>query len=735
MRMQRMTLSRRRTLAAFIWIASGIAAVALPLGAAAFAARQELHETTSVVAVEVPIQVTKDGQPVRGLSADDFELYDGRKRQAITGFEVVDLEVPAAAQAAPVVPTPAAPPALPSSSRRRFLLLFDLAYSEPVSIARARSAASDLVHKQLLPGDLVAVATYSATEGPKLFLGFTSDRRQVDYAIATLGRPRLVDRHPDPLGLIASSTAETGGRSTDTTPMAQEVQESLQDLANAEAGAARDTQANDLDSMSRALEDFAKLLGSVPGRKYVVYLSEGFDSSLLVGTDDPQAQRSLHEAVAHGQIVGLDNSIRFGRTKELNVVDGMLDAFRRSDCVIESFDIAGLRAPTDVSAGANPGARNPRTDSLFHLAKATGGELFQNTNDIAKTMSELARKTSLTYVLAFQPENLAADGRYHEIRVKLKDGRRGEVSYRPGYYAPRPWSARSAAERQLAAASLVLGSAGGRIPVAVLAAPFPVAGQKPYVPVVVQVGGPALLAGAKGAAVKADVYAYAMDEQGSVHDHFAQSLGLEVAKVRRTLEGGGLTLYGHFDLDPGRYLVRVLVRNAETGESTVAAAPLEVPAFERGEAALLPPLFPEPAGRSLALREGGGRDKLRDVPFPFRVGDRTFLPAARPAVRAGEPAAVLLLASGLGGGEPEVRGRVFAADGTARQAGELSLASRDAQAGGIAPGLSGVRAVFDPGSLPVGDYTLVVTLTDRATKRQLASSLPFAVVAAPAAAR
>lgn len=733
MRMQSTRLSRRR----LFTVLTGIAAVALPLGAAAFAARQELQETTSVVAVEVPVQVTKDGQPVRGLSADDFELYDGRKRQAITGFEVVDLAASAAAPA-PAVPTPAAPAALPPSSRRRFLLLFDLAYSEPVSIARARTAASDLVHKQLLPSDLVAVATYSAAEGPKLFLGFTSDRRQVDYAISTLGRPRLVDRHPDPLGLIASSTAETGGRSTDTTPMAQEVQESLQDIANVEARATRDVQSNDVEAMSRALEDFAKLLGSVPGRKYVVYLSEGFDSSLLVGNDDPEAQRALHESVAHGNIVGLDNSARFGRTKTLNVVDGMLDAFRRSDCIIESFDIAGLRAPTDVSAGTNPGARNPRTDSLFHLAKATGGELFQNTNDIAKTMSELARKTSLTYVLAFQPEGLAADGRYHEIRVKLKDGRRGEVSYRPGYYAPRPWSARSTAERQLAAASLVLGSAGGRIPVAVLAAPFPVAGQKPYVPVVVQVGGPALLAGAKGAAVKADVYAYAMDEQGSVHDHFAQSLGLEVAKVRRTLEGGGLTLYGHFDLDPGRYLVRVLVRNAETGESSVAAAPLEVPAFEHGEAALLPPLFPELGGRTLALREGGGRDKLRDVPFPFHIGDRTFLPAARPVVRAGEPAAVLLLASGLGEGEPEIRGRVFAADGTARQAGELSLAGRggaDAHAAGIAPGLSGLRAVFDPGSLPVGDYTLVVTLTDRATKRQLASTLPFAVVAGPAAAR
>jgi hypothetical protein len=249
------------------------------------------------------------------------------------------------------------------------------------------------------------------------------------------------------------------------------------------------------------------------------------------------------------------------------------------------------------------------------------------------------------------------------------------------------------------------------------------------------VGGPALRAGAKGTA-KADIYAYAMDEQGSVHDHFAQSLGLEVAKVRETLESGGLTLYGHFDLDPGRYLVRVLVRNSATGEASVATVPLEVPAFERGEAALLPPIFPELGGRTLALREGGGRDKLRDVPFPFRIGDRPFLPAARPVVHAGEVAPVLLLASGLGAGEPEVQGRVFAADGTARQAGQVALSHvpDDAHASGTsgtAPGLSSYRALFTPGDLPAGEYTLVVTLTDKATKRELSSTLPFAVAAGP----
>ena len=41
--------------------------------------------------VEVPVQVVKDGEPVRGLTAADFEVYDGRKKLPVTGFEVLDL--------------------------------------------------------------------------------------------------------------------------------------------------------------------------------------------------------------------------------------------------------------------------------------------------------------------------------------------------------------------------------------------------------------------------------------------------------------------------------------------------------------------------------------------------------------------------------------------------------------------------------------------------------------------
>jgi len=690
-------------------------------------------ETASVVSVEVPVTVVRGDEPVRGLTAADFALYDDGKPQKITGFEVVDLAAPAAA--APAAPGAAAPPpALPVAARRHFLFLFDLSFSEPAGLVKAQQAAKGLLRRSMHPYDLVAVATYSSAEGPRLVLGFSPDRRQAEYAIDTLGAPQLVDRSPDPLGLLyltdkgetgGTKTADVGGKGADL------ALKYFQEISRVEVRAERQARRDVVTSMSRSLAELAKRMAGIEGKKYVVYLSQGFDSEFLLGTTDEETVRKNQAAAASGDRLQIDSDQRYGDTKLAGDVERMLEQFRRADCTIESVDIGGLQAGGDQQA-RHPGGK----ESLFTMARATGGDLVENTNDLGAGMGKLLARTSVTYLLSFQPEGLAADGRYRPLKVKLSNERlaRGaRVVARPGYYAPLPYLARSPVERRLAAAGAVLGAAGGRIATSVLATPLPVAGQAAYVPVVIEIDGPALLAGATTTA-QADVFAYALDEQGTVHDHFAQALELDLAKIRGVLARGGVKLYGHFDLAPGRYLLRVLARNGLTGETGLATVPLTVPEFDRGEGALSPPLVSDAATaagsatRWLNLREGGGREKLRDVPFPFVDGARPFLPAARPLVAAGADVPLLLLASGLSAGNQTLRGRVFAADGTPRPDPELTAP----ELAGTAPGLDRLRATFRPGSLPAGDYTLVITLTDPATRRQLSSSLPFAIAAAAA---
>src|ERR1700720_1576457 len=88
--------------------------LALALASAAPARGQKkgegvVQEKASVTVIEVPVNVLgKDGKPLAGLTAADFELYDNGRKQEITGFEVADLRPPAAAAVNPFGEAPRA---------------------------------------------------------------------------------------------------------------------------------------------------------------------------------------------------------------------------------------------------------------------------------------------------------------------------------------------------------------------------------------------------------------------------------------------------------------------------------------------------------------------------------------------------------------------------------------------------------------------------------------------------
>ncbi|RPH54568.1 VWA domain-containing protein, partial [bacterium] len=577
-------------LAATVWAGS-----APPVSAQGFAA------TTDVVVVEVPVQVVRDGEPVRGLSAADFEAYDGRKRVEITGFEVLDLYAPGQKKAR-----------LPLAARRHFLLLFDLAFSDARSVVHAREAARDLVLQGLHPQDLAAVATYSASRGPQLVLGFTADRRQIDAALDTLGIVPDPDTPPDPLRLVVAQHEEvrpgddrSAVASRRTSEAAQETEALHNEAIFAELGSLGKlgertntaSQRNAVTAFTRSFADLGKLMGSVLGRKYVVLLSEGFDSSLVAGSTDQKERDELAQDALEGNTWEVSSEQVFGDTRSLNQIEGMLESFRRADCTIQAVDIGGLRA-AGAGAADTPGRAGGK-DSLFQMARGTGGDLIENANDLSGAMDRMLKRTGVTYVLSFQPEKLKRDGAWRKLRVELKGAPRGtRVVHRPGYFAPKPYAEMTSLEKLLeTAGQITSGEERGSIDAAVLAAPFRVAGETAYVPVLIEVDGPGLLAGTEGPTLPAEIYVYALDEAGAIHDFLAQSFGLETAKAGPALQQSGLKFFGHLDLGPGSYSIRALVRNGLTGAYSLRVVPVEVPAWGEGRPVLLPPFVPEPPGR------------------------------------------------------------------------------------------------------------------------------------------
>jgi hypothetical protein len=94
------------------------------------------------------------------------------------------------------------------------------------------------------------------------------------------------------------------------------------------------------------------------------------------------------------------------------------------------------------------------------MAKDTGGELYENVNDLGNAMRGMQERTSVTYLLSVQPIDLKHDGKYHRLRVRLV-GAEGEVAHRQGFLAPDPKATQTAVGRQLDLAQEILGGDSG----------------------------------------------------------------------------------------------------------------------------------------------------------------------------------------------------------------------------------------------------------------------------------
>jgi VWFA-related protein len=704
------------------------------------AAQTEIFEgMTDVVEVQVPVNVIgRDGEPVRGLTAEDFQIRDRGDLRTIRGFEVVDLDV---LVPGPETTTSDLEEAIPAAARRHFLLLFDLTFSDPASVIKARKAAQRFVLNELHPTDLVAVAVYTADVGPRLVVTFTPDRAQLARALDTLGAPRLLDRRSalDPLRFMIvdperSSFSSPGSREADRGPQGainlgadQSLQSYLRVIANEMEKAEKSFERGRIATWIGSLGEMAKMMAGIEGRKNVVLFSEGFDGRLMLGRGpdaSDQAARQDRQAIASGQHWFVDTDDIYGNTALQNHATRMMTEFRRAGCVIQAVDISGL----GDSSAEERRAHTTGQDALFFLANETGGTLFEDANDFDDQLASVLERSSVTYVLTFAADDIELDGSFHRLDVKLRDGAasRGiDIVHREGYYAPRPFEELHPMEKALLAADAIASAAPKReIEIDVLAAPFRATEEQAYVPVIIEIAGEGLIRGQESDQLSAEIYAYVSNQHGEMADFFTQVVGLELSdQGRESLAQTGLKYYGHLDLAPGKYLVRVLVRNSWTGRTGVRSVSLEVPEYEQASPQLLPPFFLEPPGQWVLVREPNRGDR-ETVVYPFTVNGSPYVPSAKPRVQPGEKMEVCLVAYNLGDGDVELEGTVLTEDGRELDAGRISLVERTVT--GISR-LDKVLARFEADDLESGTYTLQVALRQPAEGITQESSIPFTI--------
>ena len=593
-------------------------AVALFFATSAFA---QLRETVNVNVVEVPVSVVDaSGNPVRGLTAANFELYDRGKKQAITSFDKIDF-------ASKETVTAISP--LNPAARRSFLLLFDLGFSSPRSLVRAQEAARRFVTTAVQPRDLVGVGTIDNDHGFRLLTAFTTDR---DLIASAINDPSGF-RGNDPLQLgnktfvadltngASANTPQAGGGKETGAAAASEMAERQQQLTHSNEQYVRGRVEKQVDYLG----DLARTLRAVPGRKQVILLSEGFDAKYLQGRDarDTEATARDNDAVTTGQYWKVDNDARYGSTSSLSMLDRMAQSFRSSDVVLDAIDIQGVRVQNDVTSGANINSNA----GLFVLSRPTGGEVFQNSNDLKNNFDRMLHAQEVVYVIGFQAST-ASPGKFHDLKVKLVNSP-GRVSYRMGYYEN---GGESAAERALTTAEVIVNDIPqDDVHLAVFAAPFPASNGNSQVPVILDLNGADLARQAKGSMAAAEIFVYAFDSEGIVRDRLYQRLTLDMKKVGDRLRTTGVRYYGTLVLPPGTYAIKSLVRAGEPDKKNPndvekrGFARTDVIVPKAGEIAVLSPIPIDEQPKWLLVK---GADRGVTGDYPFELNGQNFVPSA-----------------------------------------------------------------------------------------------------------
>jgi VWFA-related protein len=376
-----------------------IACVVLLLLAATAAALAQVSESTTVEVIQVPVYVTGHGAPVANLTRDNFRLFVNGKQQSIDYFDVIDFAtLPADAVRDP-------------RQRRLYLLVFDLTFSSANALQRAQKAAEQMIESGR-EGDTFGIATMLPAGGANVIVPFSRDRVALVRAIRNL-RP---SRMPDPLRLALTPGEREGiagggvfrGGADGVLITAQE-----NAMGESESQYLRDAIENAIGDLA----DLAVRLAPLEGVKHVVLLSTGFDAALIHGVSRSRGPFDARPSRDRERQANLGFNPRL-----LGAMQRMHQTFASSSVFLDAIDIAGLR----------PMQRFSDNEALYTLTRDTGGEVVDRRNDLSGAMQYLVNLQRVAYVLSFNAHNT---GRLrNKLVVKLVNAPSGShAAYRESY--------------------------------------------------------------------------------------------------------------------------------------------------------------------------------------------------------------------------------------------------------------------------------------------------------------
>jgi VWFA-related protein len=689
-----------------------------------------LRHEVEVVLIEIPLYVIdKEGNPIKDLNPEEVSLYENGIEQKITHFVLVQNDSPEIASVVRKYPV----------ARRQFLLLIDFAFATPARIVKARRACMDFIKEKILPNDLVGVATYSAMRGLEVHSHFTNDREHLFSVIDTLGLVEMPRMH-GPLGFTFPDFAQ---ESSD--PMAnQGGSGSMGDgeFKDALARAEKMTERIYSAHVSDFIGDINRLsiaLNAIKGRKHIIFFSEGFDSKVITGTlaglvEDDKA------FVASGGVPSSDTLSRFGDTA-LRIK--LYDALKRTasaDCPIHTVDIGGLRTQAGEVLKFEGGAKDLGSirrgqDTLTVLSRETGGQVYRNINELDKPLENLLKITNTYYIIGYYPDDTKKEGKYRDI--KMKTSRKGvRIFYRKGYYEPKPYSEYSDLEKKVQLVEYVVNDLPANdIQFDSFVSAFRGKEGICQVPVFLKFPGRQFLE--KRRMSHLEIYGYAISSPGTFKDFFHQTVTISPLKYGKRLERTGIKFYDLHLVPPGDYKIRLIVRDAETGEIGSQTQEISVPDYEAGALALSGPVFLQPDSDWIIIRgfdphSPSGRKKGVNLPldYPYVLNGKAFIPGVAPIIKEASPVQIYLRAYNLNlhpqtqVPQTEMSFEVEDIEGKSIPLKKVRILKKPTQ---VEPGVFDLLFQVNFGNLPQGRYQLNLSFKDVLANQTIAAKKLFII--------
>ncbi len=509
-----------------------------------------LKANAELVLTNVVARDAKTGELVTGLKQNDFKIFENGKEQRVDSFdfESVDMATPlreamVSGLAAGPTGSKAVVVAKPEELRnhRLIVMFFDLTSMQPEDLERSVEAAQAFLKTKMQPADLVALVSLGDTLN--VDQDFTADKNALINEVG-------VYNGTEGQGFAQGANSNTN-QAEDTTAYTPD-----------------ESEYNDLNTDRElfALRAISQSLAKINEKKSLLYFSGG------ISRDGIENEASLRSAI--NAAVRADLAIYSVDTRGLQAVTPLGDASTGS-----------LRGQSGFNGGAlttNMNANFASQEVMATLSSDTGGKAFLDSNDFAPAFAQVQKDNSAYYAIGFHSTNPARDGKYRKLTVRI-DKPGIKLEYRPGYYAPADFrhSGKEDREQELQD-QLASDLPATDMAVYMDAMYFRLDENRFYMPVSLVVPGsqiPFVKGGDKDKATL-DIIGAVLDEAqrpvGRVRDTVKLNLDPLLQARQKNIQ-----YTTSFNLPPGKYQLKFVVRENQTGRLGSFVAEITLPDLKK----------------------------------------------------------------------------------------------------------------------------------------------------------